>query len=94
MATVIVTRGYTWIAVLILALWMAIKTQAVIPMPLNRRAEVNPVIVSNVERMLAMALGIGLFIVGMAAFADLFPPIVGPEVRIAAGDLLANYTGL
>ena len=88
MGLIIVTKGYTWIAVLILALWMAIKTQAVLPAPLNREAEVNPIIVSNIERMLAMALGIGLFVAGMAAFADLFPPIIGP------GGIVEGYMGL
>jgi hypothetical protein len=82
---IIVTKGYTWIAILILALWIAIKNQAVMPIPLSRRIEINPIIISNVERMLAMALGLGLFIAGMAAFADFFPPIIGSAVEVYTG---------
>ena len=93
MGLIIVTRGYTWIAILVLALWMAIKSQAAMPAPLNREAKFNPIIVLNVERMLAIALGLGLFVSGMAAFADLFPPIIGPEVKVACNGL-ANYVGL
>jgi len=73
MAISIVTNGYLNVVILVIALYLAIKNNVVLPIPLDDKMEVNPVVVGNVERMLAMAMGMGLFIVAMVVWAQIFP---------------------
>ena len=78
LAEAIVTQGYLYTTILVMALYMAIKSGRVMPVSLEDRANVNPTIALNVERMLAFALGLGLFIVAMAfVWLSLFPAISG-----------------
>ena len=73
MSLVIVTSGYLNTVILILALYLAIKSGKVLPLPLDDRKEVNPVVVLNIERLLATAMALGLFVVAMLfVFAPAF----------------------
>jgi len=71
MGLAIVTNGYLNVAILVIALYIAIKNNAVLPIPLDDKMEVNPVVVTNVERLLVTAMGLRLFVVGMIAYAEI-----------------------
>ena len=74
MAFSMVTSGYWWTFVLVSALFLAIKNNVVLPIPLDDKAETNPVVTTNIERLLATAMGLGLFIVSMIAYAEIMQP--------------------
>jgi len=73
MGLAIVTNGYLNVAILVIALYLAIKSGKVLPMPLDDKAETNPVVLLNIERLLATAMGWGLFVVAMIVWAEMFP---------------------
>lgn len=73
MAISIVTNGYLNVVILVIALYLAIKSGKALPIPLDDRKEVNPIVVLNVERMLATAMALGLFVVAMFVWAGMFP---------------------
>ena len=86
LAESIVTQGYLYTTVLVMALYMAIKSGRAAPVALEDRGNVNPTIALNVERMLAFALGLGIFIVAMAfVWPSLFPAVSG---------VVSGYAGL
>lgn len=69
----IVTNGYLNVVILMIALYLAIKSGKAFPVALDDKMEVNPVVVLNIERLLATAMGLGLFIVAMLVWAEMFP---------------------
>lgn len=73
MSLAIVTNGYLNVAILVIALYLAIKNNVVLPIPLDDKAETNPIVLSNIERLLATAMGLGLFVVAMFVWAEMFP---------------------
>lgn len=72
--------GYLYMIVLTMALYTAIKSRWALPIDLDSKAEPNPVIVLNAERMLALALGMGIIVAGIIAAL----PLLEAASRIAS----------
>ena len=73
MSLAIVTSGYLNVVILVIALYLAIKGGKVLPIPLDNKKEISPIILLNVERLLAIALAVGVFAVAMVfVFAPMF----------------------
>ena len=59
--------GYFYMSVLTIALYIAIKSRWALPVSLDSKAEPNPVITLNCERMLAVSLAMGIIVAGIIA---------------------------
>ena len=64
MSTAIITHGYLYTVILVLALWLNLNGKQPCPIPLDDRNDIS-FISLNVARLLATALAIGLFLVAM-----------------------------
>lgn len=73
MINTMLTTGYSYLAILTLFLYIAIKNNVKFAfLPLDDK-NIAPALSTNIERVLAVALGVTIFVCGMLAFSSLFP---------------------
>jgi len=69
------TQGYTWLIVLVVFLYIAIKgnVKSFAFLPLDDKNDISPKVKMSVDKLMLFALSMTIFICGMLAFASLFP---------------------